>query len=457
MRNGHIPGSFRDPSGFAFVESGTVYRQINSDYQDHYDQLVGSGLYRALVDAELLIPHAESSLAYAQTDEAWKIIKPEPVDFISYPYEWCFSELKDAALTTLAVQKTALRFGMSLKDCSAYNIQFKNGKPILIDTLSLEPYREGYPWVAYRQFCQHFLAPLALMSHTDCRLNQLSRVYVDGVPLDLASSLLPRGTYLSFSLLSHVHLHARSQKAFAGRTLDTAKHKISKRSLLGLIDNLESFIKGLKYRNKAGTWADYQVSDSYSEIAGQDKEQLVSAFIDRISPRTVWDLGANTGTYSRVVGNKGVKTISFDVDHNCVEANYVLCRRNGDTNVLPLVLDLTNPSPSLGWANQERMSLLERGPADAGIVLALVHHLAIANNLPFGRIAGFLSSACKNLIIEFVPKEDPQTQRLLVSREDIFKEYTKSSFENAFDKFFRVVESRSIRESQRILYLMERR
>ena len=238
--NREVPGSFRDPSGFLFWQNGSLYRQINIIYKDHYDRLMNSGLYEELTKTGLLIPHQEVDIEPAQPGIAYKIIQPERIDFISYPYEWCFSQLKDAALTTLRIQKKALDFGLSLKDASAYNVQFRKGKPVFIDTLSFESYHEGQPWIAYRQFCQHFLAPLALMSCKDIRLNQLLRIYIDGIPLDLASSLQPFRTRFSLSLLSHIHLHARSQKRFADKKVDTRQIKLSRVGLLGLINNLES-------------------------------------------------------------------------------------------------------------------------------------------------------------------------------------------------------------------------
>ena len=192
-----LSASFRDPSGFLFSQNGILYRQINRAYADDYARLMDSGLYEKLVKANLLIPHVEVQQAAAESasspkeDAAFKVIQPERVPFISYPYEWSFSQLKEAALATLSIHKRALKLDMSLKDASAYNIQFVRGKAMLIDTLSFEAYKEGEPWTAYKQFCQHFLAPLALMSYRDIRLSQLLRVYIDGVPLDLASALLP--------------------------------------------------------------------------------------------------------------------------------------------------------------------------------------------------------------------------------------------------------------------------
>jgi len=451
-----LPASFRDPSGFLFQQEGVIYRQVNLVYKDDYDHLMTSGLYQSLVDGNFLIPHEEAGIEAPVPELAYRVIKPEALPFISYPYEWCFSQLKDAALTTLKIQKTALDFGMSLKDCSAYNIQFRNGRPIFIDTLSFEKYREGQPWVAYRQFCQHFLAPLAVMSCKDVRLNQLLRVYIDGMPLDLASSLLPIGTRFKFSLLSHIHLHARSQSHFADRTVNVKSRRLSRIGLLGIIASLESAIRKLKWQPAGTEWADYYQDTNYSPQAFEHKKSIVAGFLDRVRPSTVWDLGANVGTFSRLAADRGILTISFDIDPAAVEKNYLDCVARVDTSILPLVADLTNPSPGTGWENKERMSLKERGPADAVLALALVHHLAISNNVPLSRIAGFLSDICRWLIIEFVPKDDSQVQRLLATREDIFPDYTRQAFEQEFGCHFTVEDSADIRESQRTLYLMRR-
>jgi hypothetical protein len=449
-------GSFRDPSGFLFWQNGSLYRQVNTTYRDNYEHLMKSGLYEALTTDGLLIPHEEIEIDFPQPDLAYNVIRPELIPFISYPYEWCFSQLKDAALTTLRIQKICLDFGMSLKDCSAYNIQFRKGRPVLIDTLSFEKYREGQPWVAYRQFCQHFLAPLALTSYKDTRLNQLLRIYIDGIPLDLASSLLPFHTYLMFSLLSHIHLHARSQKRFSKKTVDTRRYEVSRSSFLGIIESLESTVRKQKWQPHSMEWADYYQDTNYSSDAFAHKKQIVVEFIDKIGPRSVWDLGANVGVFSRIASDKGIPTVSFDMDSAAVEKNYLECVRREESNILPLVLDLTNPSPGIGWGNEERLSLAERGPADCVLALALVHHLVISNNVPFNRIAEFLSGICRSLIIEFVPKSDSQVQRLLATREDIFPNYTQQFFEKEFKKYFKIESSVGIRDSQRTLYLMRK-
>lgn len=457
--DGKLPSSFRDPSGFLFLKDGVIFRRVNTTYKDHYDRLMSSGLYDRLVEAGLLIPHVEADAPSPRQDSGtlYKIIRPEVVPFISYPHEWCFSQLKHAALATLEIQRTALDFGMCLKDSSAYNIQFKDCAPVLIDTLSFEKYNEGSPWIAYRQFCQHFLAPLSLMSHKDVRLSQLFRVYIDGIPLDLASALLPARSRLKFGLLSHIHFHAKSQKQYADKPVGAEKiRKMSRLGLMAIIDSLSSTVRKLKWEPRDTEWADYYEDINYSSEAFERKRKCVSEFLDEAKPENLWDIGANTGVFSRIAGSKGIPTISLDMDPSAVEKNYLECVDSKENNVLPLLLDLTNPSPAIGWENLERMSLLDRAPADAALALALIHHLAISNNVPLGMLAVFFAGICNWLIIEFVPKSDSQVQRLLRSREDIFPDYTQECFETEFGRHFQLCEKRAITDSARTLYLMKK-
>ena len=460
MSSEHVAGSFRDPSGFVFRSQGTIYRQVNDCYRDNYDLLMSSGLYDELAGAGLLIPHEEvDAVDSPAPDGAYKVIKPLQIPFVSYPYEWCFSQLKDAALATLAVQKAAIKSGLNLKDCSAFNIQFIEGKPVFIDTLSFEQYVEGMPWTPYKQFCQHFLGPLALMSQTDVRLNQLFRVYIGGVPLDLASSLLPYRTRFSPSLLLHVHIHAKSQRRYSDKPIERAQfeHKMSRISLLALLDSLESAVSKLKWKAGGTEWADYYSDDSYTDSALEHKHRLVSDYLRTASPETVWDMGANTGFHSRLACEVGAQVVAFDIDPACVEMNYLQATKSGETRMLPLLLDLTNPSPGIGWDTGERLSLTDRGPADMAMGLALVHHLAISSNVPLDRIAEYFIKICRSLIIEFVPKSDHKVQKLLATREDVFPNYTREGFESAFAGWFKTERSDVITDSDRILYLMTRR
>jgi hypothetical protein len=449
-----IPSSFRDRSGFLYHKNGVLYRQVQTTYKDSYEHLMNSGLYDALVDADLLIPHKEQSVQCLASSGLYKTIKPEVIPFVSYPYEWCFSQLKDAALTTLRIQTMAMEFGMSLKDASAYNIQFKDGKPVLVDTLSFERYVEGFPWVAYRQFCQHFLAPLALISYKDARLSQLPILYIDGIPVDFASRLLPYRTRLVPALFMHIHLHARSQRHFAGKTWSPPEGKMSFLSFRGLVDSLESAVRKLKWTPEGGSWGDYYSDIHYSAEAFEDKRRVVAEFLDRINAKAVWDLGSNAGLFGRIAGDKGIFTVCLDADHNVVETCYLECKQKGEKNLFPLRIDLVNPTPAIGWENQERMSLLERGQGDTVMALALIHHLAISNNVPLSRLAEFFVRLCSNLIIEFVPKQDPKVQQLLSGRSDVFQDYSRRAFENEFSRHFKIVSSACIRDSTRILYLM---
>jgi hypothetical protein len=454
------PASFRDPSGFLFTRAGTLYRQVNKYYQADYDLLMKSGLYTSLVKAGLLVRHTEVDVEPRQPALAYKIIQPELVQFISYPYEWSFSQFKDAALATLAIQKCALESGMSLKDSSAYNIQFQRGRPVLIDTLSFEIFHEGEPWVAYRQFCQHFLAPLALMALKDIRLNQLMRIYIDGVPLDLSSQLLPGSTRLNFGLAMHIHQHAAAQKRYAGKEVKleaASSARFSKMALLGLVDSLEGVVKGLSWKPAGTEWAEYYDATNYSDAAFEHKRELVRKFVERVQPQSVWDLGANNGVFSRVAGDKGIFTLSCDIDPAAVEQNYRLVKEKKEENLLPLVLDLTNPSPALGWSNAERQSLEQRGPADMILALAVIHHLAISNNVPLPQLADYFARLGTWLVIEFVPKSDSQVQRLLASRKDIFTDYNQETFEAVFSETYAIHESVAIHGSERSLYLMEKR
>lgn len=456
----HLPASFRDPSGFIFTYEGEIYRQVNNVYAQEYEHLMKSGLYDHLVKENLLIPHQEVPLQVTNNDEGFKTLKPQAIPFISYPYEWCFSQLKDAALTTLKIQKIALHYNMSLKDASAFNIQFYKGNPILIDTLSFEFYREDKPWIAYYQFCKHFLSPLALMSFVDFRMGRFLGSNLDGIPLDLTSKLLPLRTYFNFGVLLHIKFHSKFQShikkhQITSRTL--SKLSFNKNSLLKLIDNLESTIYNLKISKGDSVWSDYYNATKYSPHSFLQKKETVERYIELTRANSALDIGANIGLFSKLVSAKNIFTVSIDSDHLSVEKNYLNTKISKDENLLPLWIDITNPSPSFGWAGKERASFLERGSFDLCLVLALLHHLIISNNLNLDQIAKFLYEHCKWLIIEFVPKSDPNAQLLSVSRRNIYHDYDQYLFERTFERFFQIVARECIKDSERILYLLKRK
>lgn len=441
-----------------FVQDDVLYREVKTSYRAHYDVLLSSGLYDELTEQGLLVPH-ETVPDWKPSADTYQILKPERIPFVSYPYEWCFSQLKDAALCTLRIQALAMEHGMTLKDASAYNVQWRDAHPIFIDTLSFETLNDGEPWQAYGQFCRHFLAPLALMAYKDVRLSQLSLNYIDGIPLDLASGLLPKSTTIRPGLALHLHAHAKmTAKHGGGGTTSERKPTMGRNGLRGLIDNLRSTVKGLSVKWGRSEWGDYYQNTNYDDASFIQKGELVRRYVTTESPDTVWDLGANTGHFSAIAAESCSFVASMDIEPEAVERHY-LALQDADKamSVLPLLMNFVNPSPASGWAGDERDSLEQRAPADLLLCLALVHHLAIGNNVPLPQVAKMLASLGNTLVIEFIPKEDSQVTHMLSSREDIFPEYTQAGFETAFSECFTLEESSAIEGTQRRLYRMKKR
>jgi hypothetical protein len=462
------PGSYRDPSGFVFRRDGVLYRQINASFADDWAAFESSGLHSALVREGLLVADAPASLELAPEPGAVAVIQPDEIGFISHPFEWSFSQLKDAALLTLRAQLLAGDHGMTLRDASAYNVQFTAGEPILIDTLSFERAGADQPWKPYRQFCENFLAPLALMAHRDGRLGELLRTWIDGVPLDLASELLPRGTrYFSPGLAAHIHLHARAQRQHAGKSGPNGAPASAPRAVtmsegrrLALLDHLRRTVEGLHLPAHGTVWADYADQTSYSEAGTASKESIVKQMLEAIAADgglRAWDVGANTGRYSRIAADVGFWVLALDIDWAAVERHYLALRAAGDQRIMPLLTDIAQPSPALGWGNTERASLIQRTNADVLIALALVHHLAIGRNVPLPMISRLMARLSPNLIIEWIPKDDPMVQRLLAAREDIFDGYSPEGFRAAFGRDFEIVEEMPIEDSGRVLFRMRSR
>lgn len=449
-----IGGSFRDPSGFLFSRDGILYRQIQPSYAQHYDHLKSSGLYDALVARSLLVPHEEIGLNQAMLPGAYRVVRPERIPIVSLPYEWCFGQLRAAALLTLEVQQLALSHGMVLKDASAFNVLFRGTQPVFVDTLSFSRLEEGRPWIAYRQFCQHFLAPLALQALIDIRMRALQRNFLDGIPLDLASRLLPTRTWLRPWAFLHIHLHARAITRYAptANARPPAPRRVSRSGLDSLVAHLKSAVAALHWSPRLTEWADYEDSHGYDSAALSSKRAIVERLLRELSPRLVFDIGANTGEYSRLARSTGAQVVALDGDPLAVERAFQRLAKEGETGILPLWVDLANPSPSQGWAHSEWPSLDARGPADVVLALALLHHLAISNNVPFEDIARFLFRLGRRVIIEWVPKEDPQAQRLLASREDVFADYDERSFVAAMEEWFHVEARAGVASSTRVIY-----
>lgn len=447
--------SFRDPSGFIYHRGGVLLRQVNESYRPDFEILKSSGLLDKLWEKQLMVKHSEADLSLAQAPGAVAVLQPELLPFISHPWEWPFTLLKQAALLTLNLQNLALDHGMSLKDASAFNVQLHKGKAIFIDTLSFEKHVPTEPWIAYAQFCRHFLAPLALMANTDVRLQALLSENLDGIPLDLAAKLLPGKTKLNSGLLMHLHLHAKAEKS--GGTAqggEAKKAAFSEAAMRGLIGSLEKTIQGLDWQPQGTEWADYYNDTNYTAKSAESKHQILKSWITSLAKpgATCWDLGANDGRYSRIAAEAGFFTLAADIDPAAVEQAFRFISKNQVTNLHPLLADLRNPSPGRGWMNKERASLAERGPADLALALALIHHLAIGSNVPLPDVWAALTGLGRQVIVEWVPKDDSQVKRMMHARRDIFDSYNEASFEAALPAGWVIKAKEKIPESGRILY-----
>ena len=453
MQKNRDPGSFRDPSGYVFYENDKVFRTVSNTYAKHYDLLMNSGLYDHLVEKKMLIPHKETNNI---DSSIYKVISPDIIKTISYPYEWGFEQLKDVALRLLEIQKIATSdFGMTLKDATPFNFQFIQNNPVLIDTLSFEEYTEGQVWRPYQQFCELILGPLLLAKHVDLRLNAITQMFPNGVPLDITSKILPLKTKLMFSTLLNIHFHAKSQKKHAKdgqKTANKQPKKLSKNSFLGVISNLESLVKRTSLSNQKTTWSDYYDETNYNDSSFSQKQDVIRNILKQINPKFVLDLGSNTGVFAKIANEFTPDVVACDNDVQTINILYSQCKKES-SSILPLVLDIMNPSACIGWANNERSNFFTRVCADTVMALALIHHISITNNVPFEQIAQFFAQITgANLIIEFVPKSDSQVQLMLSTKNDSYDHYTQENFEKAMCLYFNKKSDIKIDGSMRTIY-----
>ena len=486
------PASFRDPAGFVFRHDGIVYRQVNPSFRADYDQLMSSGAYDRFTNAGWLIRHREvpamrqqsapgrsmlhnePGTIIAQPEPGTIILQPEPVPVISYPSEWSFSMLRDAALLTLRLAIESLNFGLSLKDATPLNIQWFNGELRFIDTLSFERYQENKPWIAYRQFCETFLGPLLLMHYTGEPLAPLSRAWPEGIPVPLTARLLPFRARLSLPVYLHIYLHARVATRSAGA--DRLPHpadqdqpgpaNFSKQKMLNLLTNLESLVTRVRLRERVSTWSAYYQEAAERQGYLEHKKTLVSEWSQSVTACvTATDLGANTGEFSRILAgdknterNPGVsrKVLAVDGDASCIGRLY---RDRGKfPGVQPMLMDLSNPASPWGVNESEHEGFLDRARADLVLALALVHHLGIGESMTMQQIAELFARVTRRyLVMEFVPAEDEKCRMLLQQKSRTFPEYTAGALLQALQPFFVLMKQEPVRDSPRTLWLLERK
>jgi hypothetical protein len=446
--------SFRDPSGYMFYDGPVLRRVVNPIYFPQYQKLKDAGFFTTLIEKGLLISHEETSVNKDQI-----ILTPEKIPFITNPYEWSFEQFKHAALHTLKLQKYALSKGFILKDASSYNVTFHKGKPIFIDTLSFDFYEEDTPWRAYKQFITHFFGPLVLAKYHGTEIFKMMQTHIDGIPVKLIASMLPKKTKLSATLFTNIHLLAKMEsKHKEDYKAETKIANLSRKAQNNILDSLFNYIKDLKL-NESTEWGDYYTKTNYEAAAFDAKKELIKEWTTALNPQRLIDIGGNDGTFARTVLDKVPHVIVTDIDSNSVDHNYRQVQKNKETNMLPFVCDMLQPAPGIGFNNTERASLIERlkdYEPDLTLALALIHHITLSGNVPFEKSAEFFAKFSTNLIIEFPKRDDSWAESLLVRKREFinhFDFYNEANFEAGFKQYFTLEKKETVAGTKRILYL----
>lgn len=448
--------SFRDPSGYMFYDGDVLRRAINPIYFRQYNALKDSGFFKTLIKNKLLIPHTQTTVSDQQI-----VITPEPIAFITNPYEWSFEQYKHAALHTLKVHKYALSKGFILKDASAYNVTFHKGSPVFIDTLSFDFYEKDTPWRAYKQFITHFFGPLVLASYHGTEIFKMLQTHIDGIPVKLIASLLPGKSKLSSTIYTNIHLLAKMERTHSeDYKAETKIAKLSIKAQNNIIDNLFDFIKKLSIKEET-EWGNYYDKTNYNDAAFQGKKTLIEDWVTALNPQRLIDIGGNDGTFARTVVTKVPHVIVTDIDSNAVGYNYKQIQQNKETNMLAFVCDVLQPAPGIGLNNSERNSLVERlqdYSPDVTMALALIHHITLSGNVPFDRSAQFFAAFSKHLILEFPTREDSWVSSLLVRKREFmnhFDFYNQEAFEDGYKHYFDIQKKETVPGTKRVLYLLK--
>jgi SAM-dependent methyltransferase len=452
------PGSFRDPLNRIAIADGEVFRILSREGLEDWEALVASRLFAeatsegSLVATEQL---GDGSLPAGLRDSAG-VLRHERIPFVSYPYEWPFSMLRDAALLHLDLLRRALDENLTLKDASPYNVQWRGAKPVFIDLGSFERQRKGEPWAGYRQFCTLFLYPLLLQALRGVDFRPLLRGSVDGIEPAQMRRLLPRRDLLRRGVLTHVTLHARLESHHADdvdvkRELRSAG--FSTELVKANVRGLEKLVRRLDWEPGETAWTEYGATTTYSEADAERKAVFVREAASARHRNLVWDLGANDGRYTRIAAEHADYAVALDADGAVVERLYRELRAEGSSTILPLVANLADPPPGLGWRGRERKPLPERGRPDLTLALAVVHHLAIGANVPLAELVDWLAELGTELVIEFPTPDDPMVERMLArKREGTHADYTRETFEAVLGKAFALETEEELAGGTRVLY-----
>ena len=453
------PGSFKDPAGAIYMHDGRVFRSVTSAGLATFEAVRETGLLDVLVERGMLVPYTVVAAPDAPQIAGAEVVLEHPrIAHISYPYEWSFSMLRAAALFHLDVQLEALDHGVMLSDATAYNIQFDGVTPAFIDHLSFRPYVDGEYWIAHRQFCEQFVCPLLLRHYRGIAHNSWYRGELHGIPLEATAALLPVKAKLSWNVLTHVVAQARLQAGGERTRAQAAKkdRKLPRSALRNMWLGLRTWLTKMRIPDSPTTWSDYAENTSYSDEQTRAKAEFVRDFVASEGPEVVCDLGCNTGAYAAVALAAGARrVIGYDADHGALEGAFERAQSH-NLAFTPLYLDATNPPSNQGWNEEERSGFSARADAGAILALALIHHLAIANNVPLDEVVGWLVSLAPRGVLEFVPKSDPMVRELLRLREDIFIDYDEAAFVQAVERRATITARHSFADGGRLLIAFAR-
>lgn len=463
-----VPCSYKDPSGNVYLAGENVFRCVSKSAKDDWLFFIKSGLSEKLQKLNYLqkttkadINKIKGFFTKDQLDKFAEIVEHKKLPFLSYPYEWSFEMLKDAAILHLDLLNECLKNDFITKDGTSYNIQFQGSKPIFIDILSIVPYKQGSPWVGFRQFCQLFLFPLMIMSYKAIPFQIILKGYLDGIDVLTTKRLFSLKDILKPGIFTNVFLQALFQTSFSNEE-DSLKRKISavqikKTQLQKNILNLKKTINQLPYPKISSPWLSYSENNSYNQNYSQFKKDFVEKVIENIKPSLLFDLGCNTGDFSILAAKNSNYVIALDSDYQCIDRLYQRLKKSSIKNILPLVVDITNPSPNLGWKLSEFPSFFNREKPDVILCLALIHHLVLGKNIPLENSVEWLSQLAPNIIFEFITKEDPKAEFLLKEKEDTYPDYNIKKLESCFQKYCSLKEKMVVSENKRIIYWFQRK
>jgi hypothetical protein len=437
-----------------------VVRALSARGLDDWRALAGTEFFPRLMEAGKVVRTEEAEtngqLTGVLRGEAAGMLRHERIPFVSYPYEWPFSMLKDAALLQLELVAAALEEGMILKDSSPYNVQFRGARPVFVDVGSFEALREGEPWIGYRQFCMLFLYPLMLCANEGIDYHPLLRGSIDGIAPTQAAAMLGG---LRGGVLKHVKLHAKLERRFDDSSQKQVRKDLkdagfSSELIKANVKGLTKLVGGLRWEPKGSEWSEYGEICTYTDDESREKAQFVREAAAARRRSLAWDVGANDGRYSRIAAEHADTTVAADIDHLTVDRLYRTLREEGREDILPLVVNLADPSPGLGWRGRERKRLEERGRPELVLALALVHHLAITANVPLAEVVDWLASLGASAVVEFPTREDPMVQRLLAGkREGTHDDYSLETFERLLGEAFEIERRSELQGGVRVIFL----